>query len=152
MSAFTVHRVIYDLPSDLSAMRTDALNEGHGFLERLVNDWRSGKCRFDNAGERLLVARSNNTLAGIGGLTVDPYEPSWMRMRRFYVRPSFRRSGAARTLAAELIRSSMEIGKQITVNAATPKGPAFWESLGFFPVEAEGHTHVYERRPDPCNS
>ncbi len=150
--AVSLHDVIDDLPTDFSDLQADALQEGFRFIERLVDDWRENVCRFDKASERLLIVRSTNRLAGVGGLTIDPYDRATMRMRRFYVRPGHRRSGMGRLMVADLIRCASQSGALIKVNAATPKGPAFWESLGFIPVEAEGHTHVYERRPDPRNS
>jgi GNAT superfamily N-acetyltransferase len=43
------------------------------------------------------------TLAGIGGLTIEPVVPGAFRMRRFYVRRPFRRQGIGRKLALALI-------------------------------------------------
>jgi hypothetical protein len=74
-------------------MRREARAEGHQFLDRLASDWASGAMRFDRPGEALLAAYSEGVLAAIGGITIDPIVPDALRMRRFYVRPAFRRAG-----------------------------------------------------------
>ena len=40
--------------------------------------------------------RGLRVLAGVGGLTIEPVVPGALRLRRFYVRPSFRRAGVGR--------------------------------------------------------
>jgi GNAT superfamily N-acetyltransferase len=112
-------------------------------VERLATDWLSGTTRFDRAGEALLAARVNGVLAGIGGLTIEPVVPDALRMRRFYIRLAYRRSGIGRKLATALLDRARSAGGLVTVNAA-PASSAFWESLGFMPDPHDGHTHVYQ--------
>jgi GNAT superfamily N-acetyltransferase len=133
--------VIGDLPAGFDALRAEARAEGFRQVERLAAEWASRTTRFDRDGEALLAARQNGVLAGIGGLTVEPVVPGALRMRRFYVRPRFRRRGVGRKLAAALLEQRGQTGRLITVNAATRSVP-FWESLGFKPDPRDGHTHV----------
>ena len=98
--------------------------------------------RFDGNGEALLAAHVTGVLAGIGGLTNEPILPGALRMRRFYVRPLFRRAGIGRTLAMVLLGRARITGLLVTVNAATAS-VLFWESLGFAPDMRDGHTHLY---------
>jgi [ribosomal protein S5]-alanine N-acetyltransferase len=65
-------------------------------------------------------------------------------MRRFYVRPAFRRSGVGRELVTALL-ARVPAGRLITVNAG-PASIPFWESLGFTPDLRDGHTHIVEPR------
>jgi GNAT superfamily N-acetyltransferase len=58
--------------------------------------------RFDQPGEALVAAYSDEALAAIGGITIDPVVPNMLRMRRFYVRPAFRRTGIGREIAQAL--------------------------------------------------
>jgi GNAT superfamily N-acetyltransferase len=129
------------LPFGFDALREAAAAEGYRFLDRLATDWDEGTIRFDRPGEMLLAAEANGTLAAIGGLTIDPTLPSALRMRRFYVRPQFRRTGIGRELAVTLLASPVRAAGAVTVNAATGSAP-FWESLGFVPDLRDGHTHV----------
>ena len=111
-------------------------------MERLIAQWKSRAIRFDREGEALLAARVDGALAGIGGLTIEPVLPGALRMRRFYVRPLFRRAGIGRKLATALLEPVRIIGVLVTVNAA-PASVSFWESLGFAPDMRDGHTHLY---------
>jgi len=128
------------LPEGFETLRAAALAEGHRHVERLAKDWEAGTTRFDREGEALLAVRSGGVLAGIGGLTVDPVVPCALRMRRFYVHPSFRRGGVGRQLATALLMRAGN-GRPITVNAAAGS-TAFWLALDFVPDMRDGHTHV----------
>ena len=98
--------VLDKLPADFETMQAEARAEGHAFLDRLANDWASGAMRFDRPGEALLAAYSEGVLAAIGGITIDPIVPDALRMRRFYVRPAFRRTGIGREIAQALLKIS----------------------------------------------
>ena len=125
-----LQRVIEELPTGFEALRAEARAEGYLFVERLAADWVSAAMRFDRAGEALLAMRLNGVLAGVGGLTIEPVVPDALRMRRFYVRPPYRRSGIGRELAAVLLERAASSTGLVTVNAS-PVSAAFWESLGF---------------------
>jgi GNAT superfamily N-acetyltransferase len=133
--------VIVDLPAGFDTLRAEALAERFRQVERLAAEWASGTTRFDREGEALLAARLNGELAGIGGLTIEPVVPGALRMRRFYVRPRFRRCGVGRKLATGLLEQRGQTGRLVTVNAAARSIP-FWEALGFEPDMREGYTHV----------
>src|SRR6266481_6272196 len=131
------------LPLGFDMLRAEALAEGFRQVERLASDWEAGRTRFDRDGEALLAARLNGMLVGIGGLTIEPVVPGALRMRRFYVRPAFRRIGVGRQLVTALL-AGVDGGRSITVNAA-PASIAFWESLGFSPDPHDRHTHILHR-------
>lgn len=133
--------VIEELPIGFDVLRAEARAEGYLFVERLAADWMSGTMRFDREGEALLSAHVTDVLAGIGGLTIEPVVPDALRMRRFYVRQAYRRSGIGRQLATALLERARNAASPVTVNAA-PASTAFWESLGFAPDARDGHTHV----------
>ena len=136
--------VVEDLPVGFDTLRREARAEGYRFIERLAAEWQSRTTRFDREGEALLAARVNGVLAGIGGLTLDPVITGAVRMRRFYVRPAFRRGGIGRELATALL-ARVPASRLITVNAA-PASVPFWDSLGFTPDLRDGHTHIVEPR------
>ena len=100
--------------------------------------------RFDRPGECLLTAYSAGVLAAIGGITIDPIVPDALRMRRFYVRPAFRRTGIGREIALALLEGALQRVRVVTLNAAEKSVP-FWESLGFVPEARDGHTHIWLR-------
>jgi GNAT superfamily N-acetyltransferase len=140
--ALQLQLVIENLPAGFGALREEARAEGYLFAERLAADWEARRMRFDRDGEALLAAYVTGVLAGIGGLTIEPVLPGALRMRRFYVRPLFRRAGIGRFLATALLERARITGLLVTVNAA-PASVSFWESLGFVPDICDGHTHLY---------
>ena len=139
-----LQRVVNELPADFKAMRREARAEGHQVLDRLASDWVSGAMRFDRPGEALLAAYSDDVLAAIGGITIDPIVPDALRMRRFYVRPAFRRTGIGGEIALALLEGALQRVRVVTLNAAVESTP-FWESLGFVPQARDGHTHVWRQ-------
>jgi GNAT superfamily N-acetyltransferase len=138
-------RVTTRLPHGFATLRAQAAQEGFRFIDRLADGWSAGGTRFDRPGEALLAARAHGSLAAIGGLTLDPALAGALRMRRFYVRPAFRRLGIARLLAAALADQARPFGLVLTVNAGTPDAAAFWEAIGFAPHAQDGHTHILWR-------
>jgi GNAT superfamily N-acetyltransferase len=141
MVGIETERVIEELPTGFDELRAEAHMEGYCQIERLATDWDAGTTRFDRDGEVLLVVRVNETLVAIGGLTVEPVVPNALRMRRFYVRPAFRRSGVGRELVRSLL-ARMRSNQVITVNAA-PGSVPFWEAMGFTSHPRDGHTHIH---------
>jgi GNAT superfamily N-acetyltransferase len=140
-------RIIDDLPEGFDALLADAAAEGVGNMALLADGWASGDQRFQGDGEALLGALLAGTLVGVGGLSVEPaaVEPA-RRIRRFYVRPEFRRQGAARTLASALIQEGLDQVDLLAVNAAaSPAAPLFWEAQGFSPDATGSWTHVLRR-------
>ncbi len=134
-------RVRGDLPSGFDTMQAEARAEGYRMLDKLADEWEARGARFEREGEALLAAYQDGSLAGIGGLTLEPAIPGAFRMRRFYVRARYRRSGIGRKLAAELLASAIRAGRTVIVNAARGSDP-FWEALGFAPDCRDGYTHI----------
>jgi GNAT superfamily N-acetyltransferase len=108
------------------------------------NDWASGAMLFDRPGEALPAAYSEGVLATIGGITVDPIVAEALRMRRFYVRRAFRRTGIGRAIAQALLERALRSVRVVTLNAAVDRIP-FWEALGFVPEARHGHTHIWRQ-------
>ena len=146
LTVIRLEEILEALPVGFDALRAEAGAEGYRFVERLAADWGSRELRFDRPGEVLLAAYAGNELAGIGGLTLDPVLPETLRMRRFYIRPRYRRSGIGRRLATALLERAAQAGRPVTVNAASGSAQ-FWEILAFVSDMRDGHTHVL--RPDP---
>jgi GNAT superfamily N-acetyltransferase len=137
-----VEHVISALPAGFQTLRAEAAAEGFIHVDLLWSEWESGANRFTRPGERLLAAWSGSDLAGVGGITVDPTVPDGLRMRRFYIRPSFRRAGAGRMLAAALLVHARPFGKDIALFAPYPSSAAFWEAMGFTPDACDEHSHI----------
>jgi len=143
-----LERLVDALPADFATMQAEARPEGYGMIDVLAAEWASGKNRFEVDGEALFAGYTDGALAGIGGLTIDPYSPGALRMRRFYVRAAFRRRGVGKALARALLALPGVADHAVTTNAA-PGSEAFWESLGFAPDRRDRQTHVLNKRTPP---
>lgn len=114
-------------------------------LDRLVNDFRDGRNRFDQPGECLLgVFDDSGNLLGIGGLNQDPYSPGLPvgRLRRFYILPDYRRQGIGRRLANALLLEAKWTFLTVILRTYTMQGAQFYESLGFIPYDTSTSSHV----------
>lgn len=130
------------LPADLRELQKEARAEGFRFVDRLADEWAAGTNRFAREGEVLLAARLEGRLAGIGGLTWELALTGAFRMRRFYVRPAYRRLAIGRGLVKALLARPRPPGTVLIVHAGTSLAPAFWEALGFRPEPGDGYSHV----------
>ena len=94
------------LPPQIQALAQLAAKEGYEPLTRLIEEYQSGKNRFDQKGEVLLLAYDQDQLIACGGLNQqwgeNEIEARIGRVRRFYVHPKYRKSGVGRQLLAHL--------------------------------------------------
>jgi GNAT superfamily N-acetyltransferase len=137
-----------ELPADLPRLVEASRAEGFRFLERLRDDWASGRNRFEKPGEAFYLARDGSQLLGACGLNQDPFagDPSVGRMRRLYVAPPFRRHGVASALVREATAAASGRFAVIRLRSDTEQGDRFWRARGFalLPPGDEDATHVLQ--------
>jgi GNAT superfamily N-acetyltransferase len=134
------------LPSAaFDGLAAEARDEGHGFVDRLADEWTRGTNRFDAPGKLLLGAFEAGALAAIGGLNRDPYtqQPRVARLRHLYVRPAWRRRGIGAALVHALIAVARERDDFACVRLRTHAATAarLYERLGFAAVVEPDATH-----------
>jgi len=143
MNAVVVQPAAVLLPDGVGGLADAAEAEGLRVVSTVIDRWVDGTQRFAAPGESLLIARADGEAIAIGGLAHCPNVAGALRVRRFYVHPSWRRRGVARTLVQQLIEGGLRHTDTLTCNArASAAAPPFWESLGFAAVDLEGITHV----------
>jgi len=91
----------------------------------------------------LLAALEDGELLGIGGMTVEPTEPTAIRMRRLYVARARRGQGVARTIANALLNEALGQTRLVTVHAGNRGAELFWEALGFVSVTDRPWSHQF---------
>lgn len=136
---------VSELPSQIDLLRADALAEGFDNVETLVLQWHEHGMRFTRPGEMLAAAFIENELAGVGGISEDFIDASWLRMRRFYVRPKFRRQSVGKAIAHYLLERALMLDRPIVLYTDTGRGAAFWQAMGFVPTGREKTTHILPR-------
>ncbi|MCV0396354.1 MAG: GNAT family N-acetyltransferase [Rhizobiaceae bacterium] len=142
--AVVVRRIV-ELPDHFDQLLGEAAAEGFDAMSVLQDEWHDGSNRFERPGEILALATIQDEIAGIGGITPDFVDSSWLRMRRFYVRPAYRRRGVGRQIALYVLEHVKPFNRQIALYADGPEAEAFWPKLGFCLTERENTTHIFRR-------
>ena len=121
----------------------EAEEEQARFLFRLRDDWLSGRLRFEAEGEILLGAFVDGELAGVAGLSHDPYHPApgLGRIRHVFVLRRWRRRGIARSLMERLLHHARGRFTVLRLTTQRPEAARLYESLGF--VRREGPKETY---------
>lgn len=126
---------------DVEPLADEAWADGYAFVERMRQDWKSGDNRFDAPGERLVGAFEGRRLVGFCGLNRDPFTRETVgRLRHLYVDRGHRHSGVARALVASALEGASAWFQRVRLRA-TPASGAFYEHLGFVPVDEPDATH-----------
>lgn len=120
----------------IAPLAIEAEGEGHGFVRRLLDDWRIGSNRFDAPGEALFIDVEKDNVLGTCGLNVDPYlnDPRVGRIRHLYVRRDSRRQGVATRLLAATLRAAAGRFDRLRLRTENPVAGSFYERRGFEPV------------------
>jgi GNAT superfamily N-acetyltransferase len=129
----------------LDDLRAESLNESYRFIERLCDEWVSGRNRFGAPGEALFVATAEGRVVGVCGLNCDPYahDPRIGRVRRLYVSRAHRRGGVGRALLEAVVAHARDHFRRLRVR--TEEAGAFYCRHGFQHSAAEADTtHVLE--------
>lgn len=136
-------RPVSSLTPDLLDLAGQAETEGHRFMRRLVNEWRSGANRFDQPGEVLLAAYAAAGPVGLGGLNRDPYAASTAtgRLRHLYVAINARRGRVGSLLVRTLLGRARSHFAVVRLRTKTPEGPPFYARLGFETTDEDAATH-----------
>lgn len=106
------------------------MREEFHFLKRLVNDYNSGRNRFDKIGEKLYaVYDGSGRIIGICGLNQDPYsqDPYVVRLRRLYISKSYRRLGIARQFIEEAIQEAKKHYSVLVLTTVNPEADLFYQ-------------------------
>lgn len=106
---------ITSLPTGFELFLNDASREGFNNMAPLQREWNHSINIFDRPGEILALATINGELAGIGGITQDFADSTRLRMRRFYVRPAYRRRGVGRAIVHFVLDHALPFNRQISL-------------------------------------
>jgi GNAT superfamily N-acetyltransferase len=122
------------LDFDLHSLVEQSKEDGFRFLERLVNDLKSGSNTFNREGEVLIgVFNEKGIPVAIGGLNRDPFskDKNIGRLRRFYVSKEVRRSGIGSLLVNRIIDEAKRHYEIVVLHTDTEQGDRFYRAVGF---------------------
>jgi ribosomal protein S18 acetylase RimI-like enzyme len=141
----TIHLIELPVPG-MEQLQVEAFQDGFLFIERLWNDWQSGKNRFTAPGEKLYGCMEHSALVAIGGLNQDPYDDrrGIGRIRRVYVRPAWRNKGIGQALVQTLVEDARTSFTVLHLRTDNPTAARLYERIGFSRSLALNTTHVLD--------
>src|ERR1700733_10028444 len=103
----------------MESLQSEALAEGFGFIQTLVEQWASAENRFDAPGEILCGHLDQGLLVAVGALSIDPFSgrPEIGRIRKVYVRPAWRNRGIGRALVPTLVEEARKSFRFVRLRA-----------------------------------
>jgi GNAT superfamily N-acetyltransferase len=144
---------LHTLPLELEPLRTEAVRQGFGFIDRLMSDWVRGANTFSGPGECLLGAFADTRLVGVGGLNADPYLPhiGVGRVRHVYILGEWRQKGIGRMLVGHLLDEARRSFGEVRLRTDTDAAASFYARCGFTPVKdaTASHSLKFAQRRGP---
>ena len=134
-----------ELPiSGMESLQSEALAEGYGFIQTLVEQWASAENRFDAPGEILCGHLDQGLLVAVGALNIDPFagDNEIARIRKIYVRPAWRNKGVGRALVTTLVEEARKSFRAVRLRADNMNAARLYEKIGFAPIESPDATHM----------
>jgi GNAT superfamily N-acetyltransferase len=128
----------------MESLQSEALSEGYGFIQTLVEQWASGENRFDAPGEILCGHLDQGLLVAVGALNIDPFAGSTEigRIRKIYVRQAWRNKGVGRALVTTLVEQARIHFRCVRLRADNTHAARLYEKIGFAPIESPDATHL----------
>jgi GNAT superfamily N-acetyltransferase len=138
-----IQKIELPLPG-LESLQSEALAEGYGFIQTLVEQWVSAENRFDARGEILCGHLDQGLLVAVGALNIDPFagRTEIGRIRKIYVRPAWRNKGVGRAMVTTLIEQARTHFRCVRLRADNTNAARLYERIGFAPIESPDATHM----------
>ena len=102
-------------------------------MDRLIDDWESGRNRFSEPGEKLHGVFAGGGLVAVGGLNRDPYvqRENVGRLRHIYVHPRCRRLGIGKLVVAALLKGLSRQFWKVCLRQTPPQQACFMKRAAF---------------------
>ena len=127
------------LPDQITTLATLAKKEGYDLIEKLVEEYRTGKNSFSKENEYLVTAYDGDQLIACGGLNQqwgpDGVEERIGRVRRFYVHPKYRQHGVGKQLLAYLEQLARPHYSALCLHTETNMAASFYQKQNYVFVE-----------------
>lgn len=127
------------LPDRIDTLATLARKEGYDLIDKLIEEYRTGKNCFSQTNEFLACAYDGNKLIACGGLNQqwgdNGIEERIGRVRRFYVHPKYRQHGVGKQLLAYLEQLARPFYSALCLQTDTKLAASFYQKQNYVFVE-----------------
>jgi len=139
----SIERIQLPVPG-MERLWSEAKEKGYDFVDTLMDDWVSATNRFDGPGETLMGGLDEGLLVAVGGLNLDPFagRPDMGRIRRVYVRESWRNQGVGRALVTALVYEAGTHFRCVRLRAENTGAARLYERIGFAATPGPDATHT----------
>jgi GNAT superfamily N-acetyltransferase len=136
------------LPAQIEQLAALSRQEGYQFIYKLIEEFQSGKNRFDQTGEFLLLAYDQDQLIGCGGLNQQwgdaGVENRIGRVRRFYVHPKYRQYGVGKALLQHLEKQAKPFYSALCLNTEQKGAAGFYQKQNYVFVESHPNYNYFK--------
>ena len=134
----TIHKA-EQLPAQITELAKQAQKEGFQLIDQLIEEYESGKNRFDQPGEFLLFVYDDEKLIACGGLNQqwneNEIDARIGRVRRFYVLPKYRKHGVGKQLLQHLEKNARANFSALCLNTDTKSAANFYQKQNYVFIE-----------------
>jgi GNAT superfamily N-acetyltransferase len=134
-----VIKEVKELPQAIVELEQEANKEELALVTRMIEEFKSGKNRFDGPGEFFLTAYDNDKLIACGGLSQqwneNDVEARIGRVRRFYVLPEYRKHGVGKHLLKYLENKAVVNFSALCLYTDTHPAAHFYQKMNYVFVE-----------------
>lgn len=127
------------LPVEIKELAKQAHKEGLVLVDGLIEEYESGKNRFNQPGEFLLFAYDDDRLIACGGLNQqwneNEIDTRIGRVRRFYVLPKYRKHGVGKQLLQHLEKQARANFSALCLSIDTKAAANFYQKQNYVFVE-----------------
>ncbi len=136
--------------SALQQIADEATSQGYEFVQRTIDEWKSGVNTFSKPSEKLWGMIVDGEIIGLGGLNQDPFtdDPTLGRARHVYVAEKYRGHGLSKVILNLIITRAKEYFKSLRLATTNPIAVSLYESLGFVNDDSKTPADIRAQYPD----
>jgi GNAT superfamily N-acetyltransferase len=144
MSDYQIVEITDSNISFLQPLADEALADGDKFIQKTIDEWKSGANTFSKGGENFWAIIIGNEYIACGGLNQDPYteDKAVGRVRHVYVLKKYRRQGYSKILLNLIIEQAKKHFSSLRLSTYNPVAALMYQSLGFEKVNEHKETHI----------
>ncbi|ANF81714.1 acetyltransferase [Acinetobacter sp. NCu2D-2] len=136
------------LPEQMQTLAKQARKEGFDLLDKLIEEYQTGKNSFSRDNEYLALVYDGDKLIACGGLNQQwgdqEIEARIGRVRRCYVHPKYRQHGIGRQLLAFLEKLARPHYAALCLQTDTKNAASFYQKLNYVFVESHPNYNYFK--------
>ncbi|TQR68817.1 GNAT family N-acetyltransferase [Acinetobacter sp. RF14B] len=137
-----------ELPDQIEKLAILARKEGYELIDKLIEEYRTGKNCFSHANEFLVGAYDGDRLIACGGLNQqwgdNGVEERIGRVRRFYVHPKYRQHGVGKQLLAYLEKLARPHYSALCLHTDIKQAASFYQKQNYVFVESHPNYNYFK--------